>query len=347
MKTLFYSTKAYEQPYLEVANTKDAEIVCIKKSLSVETAHLATGFDIVSIFTGDDASSDVMEILHKSGVRFITTRAAGHDNIDIEKANKYGIRVTNVPAYSPYAIAEHAVAMMLALNRKIVLADKQVHQQNFTTDKLIGYDLHGKTIGIIGVGIIGSVLVKIMHGFGCKIIGCDLIENDFLKKEYAVTYTDKETLCSTADIISIHTSFSPETKYLINKSMIALMKPGIMLINTGRGGCVNTADVIEGLENGIIGAYGADVYENERGIFFCDLTVKEMKDVLLKKLLAMPNVLVTPHQAFATEQALTNIADTTFYNIQCMQNNRPSKNELTTASLYQNSSQQPIVNSSL
>ncbi len=329
MKTLFFSTKPYEQPYLETANKQNAEIVFLKKPLSVENAHLATGFDMVSIFTGDDASAEVLIILHQLEVRYITTRAAGYDNIDIEKANEYGITVTNVPAYSPYAIAEHVVALIMALNRKIINAYKQGQQQNFTTDKLIGFDLHGKTVGIIGVGIIGSVLVKIMHGFGCKILGCDLKENDFLKTQYGVEYTDKETLCAKADIISIHTSFTPDTKYLINKKLIDLMKPGTMLINTGRGGCVNTADVIEGLENGQIGSYGADVYEKERGIFFCDLTGKEMKDETLKKLLSMPNVLVTPHQAFATVQALTNIADTTFYNIDCMVKGGQSKNTLT------------------
>ncbi len=329
MKTLFFSTKPYEQPYLETANKRQAEIVFLKKPLSAETAHLATGFDIVSIFTGDNASAEVLEILRHLDVKFITTRAAGHDNIDTEKANELGIAVANVPAYSPYAIAEHVIALIQALNRKIVIADKQVHQQNFTTDNLIGYDLHSKTIGIIGVGIIGSVLVKIMHGFGCKILCCDLKENTLLKEKFGVEYTDKETLCASADIISIHTSFTPETKYLINKKLIDVMKPGTMLINTGRGACVNTVDVLEGLQNGNIGYYGADVYENERGVFFCDLTGKEMKDDLLKKLLSMPNVLVTPHQAFATKQALTNIADTTFYNIDCAQTRTPCKNLLT------------------
>ncbi len=329
MKTLIFSTKPYEQPYLETANKQQAEIVFLKKSLSVDTAHLATGFDIVSIFTGDDASAEVLEILHNIGVKYITTRAAGHDNIDIEKANELGIEVTNVPAYSPYAIAEHVISLIMALNRKVITAYKQGQQQNFTTDNLIGFDLHGKTIGIIGVGIIGSVLVKIMHGFGCKILCCDLVENTDLKEKYGVKYTDKETLCASADIISIHTSSTPETKYLINKKLIALMKSDTMLINTGRGVCVNTLDVIEGLQNGNIGYYGADVYENERGVFFCDLTGKEMKDDLLKKLLSLPNVLITPHQAFATVQALTNIADTTFYNIDCAQNMIPCKNLLT------------------
>ena len=329
MKTLFFSTKPYEQLYLEKANTNNYEITFLKKPLCLQTAHLATGYEIISIFTGDDASAEVLESLHELDVKCITTRAAGYDNIDIDKANSLGITVTNVPAYSPYAIAEHVIALIQALNRKTVIAHNQVEQQNFTTDNLIGYDLHGKTIGIIGVGIIGSVLVKIMHGFGCKILCCDLKENVLLKEKFDVEYTDKETLCAAADIISIHTSSTPETKYLINKKLIDLMKPGTMLINTGRGACVNTVDVIEGLQNGHIGYYGADVYENERGIFFCDLTGKELKDDLLKKLLSMPNVLITPHQAFATKQALTNIADTTFENIDCMEKKVNSKNRLT------------------
>ena len=329
MKTLFYSTKPYEQPYLVKANINKSEITFLKKPLNAETAHLATGYDIVSIFTGDDASAEVIKLLDEIDVKYITTRAAGHDNIDIEMANAVGIKVTNVPAYSPYAIAEHVIALIQALNRKTIVAEKQVHQQNFTTDNLIGYDLHGKTIGIIGVGIIGSVLVKIMYGFGCKILCCDPNENELLKEEFGVEYLNKETLCATSDIISIHTSSTPQTKYLINKKLIDLMKPGTMLINTGRGVCVNTVDVIEGIQNGNIGYYGADVYEHERGIFFSDLTGKEMKDDLLKKLLAMPNVLITPHQAFATVQALTNIADTTFENIDCFEKNGSCKNELT------------------
>ena len=329
MKTLFYSTKPYEQSYLEKANTNKFEITFLKKDLNLETAHLANGYEIVSIFTGDDASAEVLESLHGIDVKYLTTRAAGYDNIDIESANSLGITVTNVPAYSPYAIAEHVIALIQALNRKTIIAQEQIKQQNFTTDNLIGYDLHGKTVGIIGVGIIGSVLVKIMHGFGCNILCCDPIENAGLVKNFGVKYTDKESLCATADIISIHTSSTPETKYLINKKLIALMQPGTMLINTGRGACVNTVDVIEGLQNGNLGYYGADVYEKERGTFFCDLTGKEMKDDLLKKLLSMPNVLITPHQAFATKQALTNIADTTFENIDCMQKKVNSKNRLT------------------
>lgn len=329
MKILFYSTKDFEQPYLNNANKWKKDVVFIKEALSLETVHKAKNFETISIFAGDDASADILAALHENGVRCIAIRSAGYDNVDVRKANILGMRVANVPAYSPYAIAEHAVALIMALNRKIITADKQVHNQNFTVSNLIGFDLHNKTVGIVGVGKIGSVFAKIMHGFGCHLLGCDLIQNDELKEKYALQYIDLPMLCHKADIISIHLNLTAQTKYLINKNIISLMHPGMMLINTSRGGCVNTSDVIEGLESGHIGYYGADVYENEKGIFFYDYSDKELKDEILKKLLTMPNVLITPHQAFATRQALTNIADTTFYNINCWENNQCPKNELT------------------
>jgi len=329
MKILFYSTKDFEQPYLETANDRQEDVVFIKDALSLQTADKAKGFGVISIFTGDDASSAVLEALYKNSVKFIAIRAAGYDNVDIKKAMELGIVIANVPEYSPYAIAEHAVALILALNRKIITADKQVHNQNFTTGNLVGFDLHGKTVGIIGAGKIGSIFIKIMHGFGCRLLAYDIQENKELKKEYGLEYVDLHALCREANIISIHTCLTPQTKYLLNRKLIALMQRGVMLINTSRGGCVNTADVIEGLENGQIGFYGTDVYENERGIFFYNYSGKELKDEMLKKLLTLTNVLITPHQAFATQEALTNIAATTFHNIDCWKKNQRAKNELT------------------
>ncbi len=329
MKILFYSTKDFEQPYIEAANGTREEVIFIKEALSLQTADKAKGFDTVCIFTGDDASSDVLEALYKNGVKFIAIRAAGYDNVDIKKATELGIVIANVPEYSPYAIAEHAVALILALNRKIATVDKQVHNQIFTTGNLVGFDLNGKTVGIIGAGKIGGVFAKIMHGFGCRLLGYDIKENKELHEKYGLEYVDLPALCREANIISIHTGLTPQTKYLLNRKLIGLMQPGAMLINTSHGGCVNTADVIEGLENGHIGYYGADVYENESGVFFYDHSGKELKDDILKKLLTMPNVLITPHQAFATRDALTNIAATTFYNIDCWKKKQRSKNELT------------------
>ena len=327
MKTLFFSTKDYEHSYLESAR-EEIEVAFIKEALSLQTVSKAEGYEAISIFTGDDASHDVIVALHKYGVRFIAIRAAGYDNVDLDMAHQLGIRVANVPDYSPHAIAEHAVALLLALNRKLLLADRQVHQHNFSTTNLIGFDMHNKTVGIIGVGKIGSVFAKIMHGFGCRIIAYDIHENAELKELYGLEYMDLPSLCREARIISLHTCLTPATKHLINKKLIGLMQRGVMLINTSRGGCVNTTDILEGLESGQVGYYGADVYEYEKGIFFYDHSEQELRDELLNKLLAMSNVLITPHQAFATEEALTNIAVGTFTNINCWQQNKYNKNEI-------------------
>jgi D-lactate dehydrogenase len=329
MKILFYSTKDFEKPYLLSASNSDNEVEYITEALSLQTAYKAKGLDAVSIFTGDNADRDVLAALHQNGIKYIAIRAAGYDNTDLKAAKSLGIQVANVPEYSPYAIAEHAVALLLALNRKIIKANAQVHQQNFTVSDLVGFDFRGKTVGIIGTGRIGSVFAKIMHGFGCRLLGNDISENKVLVDAFQLEYTDLQSLCRKSDIISIHTALTTETKYLINKDLIDIMQYGTALINTSRGGCVCTADVIDGLETGQLSYYGADVYENEKGLFFHDYTNKEIKDDMFKKLLSMPNVLLTPHQAFATKEALMNIADTTFYNIDCWHKTLRSKNELT------------------
>lgn len=328
MKILFYSAKDFERPGLVASNNNIFDIVMTEKILATDTAGEAKGADVVSVFTGDDVSAEVLERLHGCGVRFIAVRAAGYDNIDLEKACELGIRVANVPGYSPYAIAEHALALMLALNRKLIIADKQVHDQNFTVGNLIGFDLHGKTIGIIGTGKTGSTLVKILHGFGCRLLAHDIREDHELAGHYGAAYVPLTTLCRESDIISVHTCLVPETKYLINRKLIGLMKRGVMLINTSRGACIDTEDVLHYLANGHIGYFGADVYEKEKGVFLYDWSGKELGDETLKKLLAMPNVLITPHQAFATREALGNIAQTTFNNIHCWANDLPADNEL-------------------
>lgn len=328
MKVLFYSVKDFEEYYLNYFNNGTYSIQFTSKPLSIDTVEEATGFDAISIFTGDDASGNVLSALKKKGVKFITTRAAGYDNIDIIKAEELKISIANVPEYSPYAIAEYALAMMLALNRKLILADKQVHSQNFTVDNLIGFDLHGKTIGIIGTGKIGSTLIKLLHGFGCRLIAYDIKPDEDLEIKYDVEYVPLHILCRESDIISIHTSLNSSTKYLIDQKLISQMQKGVMLINTSRGACVKTEDVLHFLENGHIGYYGADVYEKEKGVFFYDWSGKELNDQILKKLLAMPNVLITPHQAFATTDALNNIANTTFYNIFCWAHSIVCDNEL-------------------
>ncbi len=328
MNTLFFSTKDFEQPYLVAASAGNAKIKFVKEALGLQTASLTAGYTAISIFTGDDASAEVLVQLHALGVKFIAIRAAGHDNVDLQKADQLNIVVANVPDYSPYAVAEHAMALILALNRKLILSNQQVQQQNFTTGNLIGFDLNGKTAGIIGTGKTGAVLVKILHGFGCTILGCDVQQDHTLAEKYNLVYTDLSTLCSSADIISLHIPLTAHTKYLINKEMVERMRPGTMLINTSRGACVDTTAIIHGLENGQIGYYGADVYEKERGLFFYNHSGKPLQDEVLSRLCALPNVLITPHQAFATREALTNIATTTFYNITCWEKQFTSKYEL-------------------
>lgn len=328
MKVLFFSTKHFERSYIIEAN-KGFTIEFTDMPLTIQTASLANGFDVVCIFTADDASVQVLQLLMQSGVRFLAVRAAGYDNVDILAANRMGIVVANVPEYSPYAIAEHATCLILALNRKLQLAHKQVHEHDFSLDNLIGFDLHNKKVGIIGTGRVGSVMVKIMHGFGCNILAYDVNRSHILEQQYNVQYTSLKTLCSLSDIISIHVALNSETHHLVNRNVLENMRKGVMLINTARGGVIKTDDLIEFLENGHIGYCGMDVYEKEKGIFFYNHSSKPVNDPWLNKLLGLSNVLLTPHQAFLTDEALYNIAATTFYNLDCWKRKVHSVNELT------------------
>lgn len=320
MKIVFYSARNYEKPYIDAAAHGRYELVYCREPLGPKTASRARGADAVCIFINDDASGKVLEQLHKLGVRFIAVRAAGHDNIDLARADQLGIVVTNVPSYSPYAIAEHAAALLLALSRKLIIASRQMQQQNFSTDNLVGMDLHGKTVGIIGVGRIGAVFARIMHGFGCRLLGYDQAENTELIRQTGITYVPLVELCREADIISVHIPLSKQTKYLVRKTLIDVMKKGVILINTGRGLTVRTEDVINGLRTNQIGSFGADVYENERGIFFVDHSRHPIHDSMLNKLLGLSNVIITPHQAFATKEALAAIASGVFKSIHAWRN---------------------------
>ena len=296
--------------------------------LTIQTAQLADGCKSVSIFVNDDASAPVLNKLKKNGVAFLALRSAGYNHVDLVEAKKLGLRVARVPDYSPYAVAEHAVALMLALNRKLIRAHNRVRELNFTLDGLVGFDMHGKTIGLIGTGKIGSVVAKIMNGFGCNVLASDLIESKELKEKYGVTYTDCESLCVKSDIISLHLPLAANTKHIINKNYIDKMKAGVMLINTSRGGLINTKDVIEGLKSSRIGYLGMDVYEEEGGLFFEDHSDDILQDDVISRLMTFNNVLITSHQAFLTNTALENIAKTTMYNIDCFEKGIVCENEL-------------------
>jgi D-lactate dehydrogenase len=327
MKVIVFSTHKFEKTYLEIA-FKDRDVNYITTTLSAETASLAQGYDAVSIFVSDGASSEVLRILKQGGVKFLLLRSAGFNHVDLKEAKKLNIKVARVPEYSPYAVAEHSVALMLALNRKLIRAHNRVMEQNFSLDGLIGFDMHGKTVGIIGTGKIGSAVAKIMNGFGCRILAHDQIENIELKNRYEVTYADLNIICKESDIITLHLPLTPETRYLINKDRIFEMKKGVMLINTGRGALINTKDIIEALKQGQVGYLGIDVYEEESGLFFEDHSEDILHDDVIARLMTFNNVLITSHQAFLTDTALKNIADTTVSNFDCFEKNSPCKNQL-------------------
>lgn len=328
MNVAIYSTHKFEKEYLEKANKGQYNFKYITSALSSETAHLAEGCEAVSIFVSDDASAPVLQLLNKAGVKFIVLRSAGFNHVDIAEAQKLNIKVARVAEYSPYAIAEHSIALMLALNRKLIRAHNRVLEQNFSLDGLVGFDMNGKTVGIIGTGKIGSVAAKILHGFGCKILTYDHIESEELKQKYDVTYTDYETLLNQSDIITLQIPLTEKTKYIINKSSIEMMKTGVMLINTSRGRLVNTKDVIDALKSGHIGSFGMDVYEEEEGLFFEDHSEDILQDDTIARLMSFRNVLITSHQAFLTDTALKNIAETTVNNLDCFRKSGHNKNEI-------------------
>ncbi|OMP78896.1 2-hydroxyacid dehydrogenase [[Flexibacter] sp. ATCC 35208] len=324
MKTAFYSTHKFERDFLLQAAGDQHELVLLEPALSLATAPLAAGCEAVCIFVNDDGSAPVLEKLAALGVKYLALRSAGFNHVDIQAAHALGMRIARVPEYSPYAVAEHTVALILALNRKLVRAHNRIRDLNFSLDGLTGFDLHGKTVGIIGMGKIGKIVGQIMRGFGCKIIAFDRYPDP----SYEATYLSIDELCRQADIISLHAPLTPETEYIINKQSIAKMKKGVMLINTSRGRLINTLDVTEGLKSGQIGYLGLDVYEEERGLFFEDHSSDIVQDDVISRLITFANVLITSHQAFLTDTALKNIAATTMFNLDCFVKGEKGVNEL-------------------
>lgn len=328
MKTLIYSAKDFEIPYLEKANANTHELHFTTERLTTHTAMLAVGYEAISIFSADDASSNVLEKLKAFGVSYITLRSAGYDNVSIFKAQKLGMHVANAPDYSPHAIAEHAITLLLAINRKIIRANTQVQQYDFTLSNLVGMDLKGKTIGVLGTGRIGSVIVKILHGFDTTIIATDIEENEHLIRDFGVTYMPLQELCKQSDAILLSVPLNGETHHLIDKEMLSYMKSSAYLINVSRGAIVDTKAVLESLDNHTLNGYATDVYAHESGVFFYDRSSDKPDDPLLDTVLKHPRVLLTPHQAFATQEALSNIAITTVTNLSSWEAGKRSKNEL-------------------
>ncbi|WDF57403.1 2-hydroxyacid dehydrogenase [Mucilaginibacter sp. KACC 22063] len=319
MKVVAYSIKSFEKEFLAKANQKKHDITLISNPLSRETAAFAEGKDAVVVFTNDDVSAPVVNMLADMGIKYIATRSVGTDHIDKETAAVRSIKLANVPEYSPQAIAEHTLALALALSRKIIKADQHSHNFNFKLDELIGFNFSGKTVGIIGLGHIGITAGNIFRGLGCKVIGYDIRENVNAPGIDQVSL-DELLICS--DIISLHAPLTADTKYLINKVTLYLMKKGVMILNTSRGALVNTEDMLHAIESGHVGYFGMDVYEREKGLFFEDHHTDQFKDATLLQLLQYPNVIVTPHQAFLTNEALQQIADQTIRNLDFWQQNK-------------------------
>lgn len=319
MKLVFFSAQPYDKSFFTQFNQNKHELVFIDIPLSEQTAELAAGADAVCVFVNDKVTAGVIQKLATGKTKIIALRCAGFNNVDIEAAKAAGIRVCRVPAYSPEAVAEHAVAMLLTLNRKTHKAYNRVREQNFSLQGLLGFNLHGKTIGVIGTGNIGKAFCKIMLGFGCKVVAFDLIANKEMESDGVVYQPLMDVL--KADIISLHCPLNEQTKHLINKDTIALMKPGVVLINTSRGGLINTHDTIKALKSGQISALGIDVYEQEEKLFFRNLSEDIIQDDEIQRLMSFPNVLITAHQAFFTQEAMEQIATTTLNNIQLLSEN--------------------------
>jgi D-lactate dehydrogenase len=286
-----------------------------KPRLNIDTVSLSSGFKVICAFVNDKINAKVVNELNQRGVELIALRCAGYNNVDIESCKKYGINVVRVPAYSPYAVAEHTIALIMALNRHIHKANNRIREGNFSLGGLVGFDMYRKTVGIIGTGKIGKCIINILIGFGCKILAYDKYPDSNIAKMKSVQYVDLDKLFRNCDIISLHLPLVPETYHMINKDSIAKMKKGVMLINTSRGGLVNTQDLIENLKNGKIGYAGLDVYEEESEYFFEDYSTTIISDDILARLTTFNNVMVTSHMAFLTKEALENIVKTTLDNI--------------------------------
>ena len=322
MKIAFFSTQPYDIPFFESANQAFGhELVFFTQALEPATIGLAAGAQAVCLFVNDQASEASIAALAKLGVSTIALRCAGFNNIDMEAAKKAGMRVCRVGAYSPEAVAEHATALLLTLTRKTHKAYNRVREQNFALSGLLGFNLHGKKVGVIGTGNIGQAFSKIMLGFGCEVTAFDLIANkemEALGVKYAPLI---EVLAS--DIISLHCPLNEQTKHIINAETISYLKKGVTLINTGRGGLLDIKAVIDALKNGTIGALGLDVYEQEEKLFFKDLSSTIIQDDTIQRLMSFSNVLITGHQGFFTREAMEKIAHTTLENISNLEKNLP------------------------
>lgn len=328
MKIAVFGTQFYEEEFFNKYNLGNQhELVFFKESLNSKTTHLAKGFTAVCIFVTDIIDKDCIENLAKLGVKLINLRSAGYNNVDVKSAKANDIKILRVPSYSPQAIAEHAIALILTLNRKTHKAYNQVRENNFSLQNLMGFNLFGKTVGVVGTGKIGRAFCSIMFGFGCKIIAFDLKENEDLKQK-GIQYKTFDELLSTSDIISIHCPLTKETNHLFNTKAFEKLKKGAMIINTSRGAIIHAEDAIIALKKEQIGYLGMDVYEKESNMFFKDCSQTVIQDDVFERLLSFNNVLITPHQAFYTDEAVSEIAKITIKNFTDFENKAVLENEI-------------------
>lgn len=315
IKIAFFDAKIYDiNSFNKVNKNFGYEISYLEEHLNENTAKLTNGFNAVCAFVNDRINEAVINTLHNNNIKLIALRCAGYNNVDLKSA--FGkIHIVRVPAYSPYAVAEHAVALMLTLNRKIHRAYTRTRDSNFNINGLLGFDMHSKTVGIIGTGKIGKVIINILKGFEMNILAYDLYPDLDFSNKFAIKYVDLNMIYKESDIISLHCPLTKESHHMINKDSISLMKDNVMIINTSRGALINTKDLIDALKNKKIGAAGLDVYEEESEYFFEDYSNEIISDDTLARLLTFNNVLITSHQAFFTKEALQNIAETTLTNI--------------------------------
>lgn len=320
----FYDTKPYDRQYFErTPGAGRLRHQFHEFRLVEETAATAVGAQAVCIFVNDRLTRPCLEILHRLGVRLIALRCAGFDNVDIDAARKLGFVVTYVPAYSPHAIAEHTVGLLLTLNRKIHHAYNRTREHNFSLNGFVGFDICGKTVGIIGAGRIGRIAAQIFRGFEAKVIACDLFPSFDWAKEHGVTYADFDTVVTTSDILTLHVPLTPDTLHMLNEQTLSRMKAGAYLINTSRGKLIDTSALIAALKNNRLGGVALDVYEKEAGIFFENLSGEVLHDDELSRLLSFPKVLITSHQGFLTHEALTQIAHVTTSNLLKLETGEP------------------------
>lgn len=332
MRVTVFGARSYDRQYLAAANTGGAhELVFLDPDLDIHTASLAAGSEAVCVFVNDRLDAEVLGVLAHQGVRLIALRCAGFNNVDLEAADGLGLPVVRVPAYSPHAVAEFTIGLLLTLDRQIHRAWARTRENNFALDGLVGRNLHGRTIGVVGTGRIGAIVARILHsGFGCEVLAADMIEDAGLAAS-GVRYVPRDVLLRESDVVTLHCPLTPDTRHMIDAQALKEARPGLVIVNTSRGGLIDTAALIEALKAGRIGGVALDVYEQEGDLFFRDLSNEIVQDDVFQRLLTFPNVLITGHQAFLTSEALAAIARTTMDSLTEAEAGKPLTNRITAA----------------